>query len=322
YSNYGTIFRLDIDPAPTVDLVAGRLIVATNALTFSVPFPTVELIWSVTNQGTSLATGGWWDHIWLSTNGVLDTNSVLLGSVYDTNDLPAGEVFYETNTFIPPIPPFSLGGNFSLFLQVNATESVFESNYVNNLSAPIPVSFPDLVVVSAMVTPANVYSSQPNPTVEVTWTVTNQGSSPAIGPWNDTIWLSMTNGYLLSLGYFPVQGPLAPGASYSQTNSVQLPLGASGNYMLFVESDPHYGAYQTNGSNGLSAPLPVAFDFAPPDLAILWASAPRYIFSGSPVTLVSVTWAVTNQGLGTAPGGWNDSVFFWEPDPVYGSVLN
>ena len=57
YSNCGTIFRLDLNQAPTVDLVAGPLIVFTNSLASSIPYPMVQLIWSVTNQGTSVAPG-------------------------------------------------------------------------------------------------------------------------------------------------------------------------------------------------------------------------------------------------------------------------
>jgi uncharacterized repeat protein (TIGR03803 family) len=435
YSNYGTIFRLDINPAPTVDLVAGRLIAATNALTFSVPYPTVELIWGATNQGTGpapggwwdqvwvstngvfdshsisagafynnqtlapgagyqvtnivslpiaasgtytlfvqanaygqiyeintnnnltgpvslsftlrppdlapisvaasetwsawgnlglfpaitvswcvtnqgagLAHGGWWDQLWLSTNGVLDSNSVSIASFNDTNDLPAGESIRETNT----VMQFWSGPHITLFLEVNSSQSIFESNYSNNFSGAIPVTttIPDLAVVSASAAPTNLYSSQPNPKVEVSWTVTNQESSLATGTWYDWVWLSETNGSPISVGMFPAPGPLSPGASYSQTHTVSLPLSVSGDYTVFVESGVTGDVYETNSANNLSAPVPITFTLAPPDLAIVSASAPREILSVSNFTPITVTWAVTNRGLGTAPGGWGDLVSY------------
>src|SRR5690606_27653466 len=45
---------------------------------------------------------------------------------------------------------------------------------------------PDLVASDVLI-PAEAFNGEPIP---VTWTLTNHGQAPAVGPWNDRVWLS------------------------------------------------------------------------------------------------------------------------------------
>ncbi len=95
----------------------------------------------------------------------------------------------------------------------------------------------------------------------VTWTVTNQGSGDtAVSSWQDSV--SADTGATLdqnaiSLGSFTHNGLLEPGATYSQSQLVTIPISLSGAYNLFVETDSNGQVYETNTSNNDSAPLPI-----------------------------------------------------------------
>jgi uncharacterized repeat protein (TIGR03803 family) len=287
--------------------------------TSSQPNPQVPVAWEVANQGTGLAPGGWYDRVWFSTNGVLDSHSVDLGDFYNSQSLLAGESYTETNTVTLPM---SAGGGYTLFVQANIYGTVYELNTNNNIAASPPASFllqlPDLVPLS-VTAPAIVDSSQPYPAVQVSWVVTNQGTGLAPAYWIQTVWFS-TNGVLdaqsVDLGNWWSYQSLPAGASYPQNFTVTLPVTSSISYTLFVQLNSYvkYGydfIYESNYSNNISAGTPGTFSqSAPPDLTVLSAAAPATVTAARPNPSVPVTWAVTNQGVGLAPGGWYDRVWF------------
>jgi subtilase family serine protease len=222
------------------------------------------LTWAVTNQGTGIASGGWYDYFWFSTNGVVDANSVTLTALYHSAPLAPGGSYQATNQLTLPM---ARSGNFWLFVQTDLPNSVFESNKVNNVSAPLAGSFtltpPDLAPLNlALLGGSSVVSPIPNPQVQLTWAVTNQGTGTASGGWYDYFWFS-TNGVvdansvtLTALYHSP---PLAPGGSYQATNQLTLPMAGSGNFWLFVQTDLSNSVFESNKVNNLSAPLPGTF---------------------------------------------------------------
>ncbi len=95
-------------------------------------------------------------------------------------------------------------------------------------------SLPD-VVVSSLVTPASALNGQ---TFSFTYTVTNQGSAVANGPWQDTAYITNqpTGGVLTALGSIDFNGTMQPGQSYSRTLTYFAPE-ATGNYWIVVQTD-------------------------------------------------------------------------------------
>ena len=67
--NFGVYLSLPADLAPVA-------FTAPTSVVSAAPNPTIQAIWSVTNQGTATTVGGWYDTVWFSTNGVLDGNSI------------------------------------------------------------------------------------------------------------------------------------------------------------------------------------------------------------------------------------------------------
>jgi hypothetical protein len=112
-------------------------VIAPATVTATQSAPAIQVAWTATNQGIGAATGGWYDRVWFSTDGVLDANSTDIGDFYFSQTVPAGGGYSQTNTVTLPI---SLGGTYTytLFVQVDIFNYVYESNKANNISAPVP----------------------------------------------------------------------------------------------------------------------------------------------------------------------------------------
>jgi hypothetical protein len=263
------VLRLTSDGSVTgwgfaVTQIQSGLFAFGGAVVSSMPNPTMQVAWGVTNQGIGSATGSWYDRIWFSTNGLLDSHSVALGDFSISQTVAAGGSYWQASVVTLPM---SASGNYTLFVQVDINNNLYESNDSNNISAGVSGTFtltpPDLMPVS-VVAPATVTTTNPNPVVQVAWGVTNQGIGSATGGWYDRVWFS-TNGLLdthsVSLGTFSISQTVAAGGSYRQTNNVTLPisLGGSYAYTLFVQVDIYNNLYESNETNNISSPVTVRF---------------------------------------------------------------
>jgi hypothetical protein len=89
--------------------------------------PTVQLSWHVVNEGLGPAVGPWTDSILLYTNYY---GPWTLVKAYDESlVLPVGSGYQRTNTLTLPI---TQSGTYSIGVQVNSSNDVFELNYNNN----------------------------------------------------------------------------------------------------------------------------------------------------------------------------------------------
>ena len=113
----------------------------------------------------------------------------------------------------------------------------------------------DLVVdsVSTSVTEAELGDR-----INVDWTVSNQGTVSTTTGWSDRIYLSIDNTLSsddIALGSLPAQKTqLAPGESYSQTLSVDLPIIdglTDGTYQILVKTDDGGGQAETLEANNV-----------------------------------------------------------------------
>src|SRR5262249_9041315 len=161
----------------------------------------------------------------------------------------------------------------------------------------------------------NRLTGPPNPAMTLIWGVTNQGIGTATGfSWNDYVYFS-TKGVLdwtdpvISYGYD--SGPIAPGGTSWQTNTVHVPVTQSGtNYLIFV-ANAGSQLFESNYDNNASV-VPVSFNILPPDLAPVSFQAPTQV-TGPPNPTVTLVWGVTNQGAGPAVAppfsSWSDHVY-------------
>ena len=80
-----------------ISVTAPPTVAATNV------DPMIKVSWAVTNQGTGLASGGWYDRVWFSTDGLLDASSTDIGDFYISQTVPVGGSYAQTNTVTLPI---------------------------------------------------------------------------------------------------------------------------------------------------------------------------------------------------------------------------
>jgi hypothetical protein len=123
---------------------------APTSVTNNAPNPNVQVVWGVTNLAPASASGNWYDTVWFSTNGVLDANSINVGNFWLYNqNVPAGGSYWQTNNVTLPM---SANGNYTLFVQVDAGNSIYEANLGDKVSAGVSGTFtltpPDLMPVS------------------------------------------------------------------------------------------------------------------------------------------------------------------------------
>jgi subtilase family serine protease len=192
---------------------------------------------------------------------------------------------------VPSVP----SGTYYLFVVVDDPaygQIIYESNKTNNTSAAVhlEVGSPDLAVGN-IVTPASAVIAQP---VQIGFTITNEGTADALGPWlNQILLCSNTNGIgAQPVGTIAFTNILTAGSSTNITQTVILPVGISGAQYFGVVADSGEVVPELNRSNN------TAFGTTPiiitgPDLDMEQLGAPSSALFGQSFT---VTFAVTNIG--------------------------
>ena len=272
------------------------------------------LTWSVTNRGSALAPAPWSDGVYLSQDDQWDPwlDQYLDGEWHQEPDLAANGSYRVTNTVsLPRLEP----GTYYLICLADDSDTVFETSETNNWRAvPVTVELgaqPDLVPLTVTVPTPLLSGSQ----VELVWVVTNRGAGGATASWTDTIYLS-TNAQpelweATYLGTAWHEVDLAPGATYRETNVVQVPRLPPGQYYLTVSADAMDDLFESNEANNiLSFPVHIELGLQP-DLVPLTVTAPAPLLAGQQMELV---WAVTNRGAGVATGAWYDGLYLSADD--------
>lgn len=296
-SNQVTAVAVTCTMAPAPDLAPVSLQVPANVTTS--PYPFVTVVWGVTNQGVSEASGGWYDAVYLSTNATMDGVVCEISESEGCSTLSPASCYWHTNVVSVPVLQ---SGSYYLIIMTDAGDDVFESNEDNNtIAAPITINLTasaDLSV-AGFNAPHVVTVGSPAP-IPVAWAVTNVGQGLAAGEWWDLLTVS-TN--LVISGHeqwgtdFFQETNLAPGAGYLSSNFVTLPTLRSGLYYLLLQANTREDVYEENWQNNtVASPLAV---LAADDLALFVSVTPNPV----PVsTLLTLTARVANAGPSDATG--------------------
>jgi hypothetical protein len=291
-------------PVSLPDLVVTNFQAPTNV---AVGQP-VQLVWQVVNHGFAPAQGPWTDTVALSSDGTGAT-AQSIGSITYSNYLPAGASLVVTQTVI--MPGTQIGDRWFV-VTVNSGHAFQESGSLTNNTAVAPfvshILAPDLVVTSVTAPPA----AQLGGTINVSWIVQNSGTGPANGAWKDRVWLSASSNSLLNataLLTVPGLSALTPGASYTNSQTVTLPLTGAinpGNYFLVVDADADGAVIESSKANNLLG-APMSLTVPPlPDLVPGQCATPSLANAGQ---LIPISWSVTNIGASTAGGPWRETVY-------------
>ena len=109
------------------DLAPIHLYIMENALVGS----PVRVVYTVTNRGNEIAYASWYDHLYLSSNAILDSQDYSLGSWYQNQSITNGFAYTRTNTVSFPQWP---DGTYYFILHVDNWDYIFESSEDNNTS--------------------------------------------------------------------------------------------------------------------------------------------------------------------------------------------
>ncbi len=274
----------------------------------------VSVSWTVQNVGSGPADQNWSDGIYLSTKTVLDGSATLLARVPVGNNSPLAAGAGYTHTAQVTLPSVDPAGTYYILVRVNDQGSQLEISLNNNVaaSAPIAVSGADLAV-SSVIAPAGGVAGQ---SVNLSWTVTNNGTIPASQNWTDGVYLSTRNvfdssAFLLTRVPAGSGSPLAPGSSYTHSAQVTLPVNdqiPGGVYYILVNVDDLNQQAETNKGNNAGASSALTLTLPPlPDLVVNNVTAPANGFTGQAVL---VSWTDRNQGTAPANGPWVDQVYY------------
>ncbi len=293
--------------APYADLAASNV----NAPTRIVGDPAqITVGWTVTNQGTSPGTVASWVDAVIASPDNNPADGQTLATFPHTGLLAVNGSYPQSQTITLP-PHFE--GQYYIFVQTNATGTVFENGSTTNnfaealnVSDISPTPYADLVV-SSISAQANSATGQP---VSVTYTVTNQGIGVTnTDSWEDDVSLASDpagQNIVTDLGALGHTGALAVDGSYTETATVTLPLTlAAGTYYLVVHTGGPYEFVYTNNNTAVSGPVAVTVTPAP---ALTPTALSASVSQANAGDKIDVTWTVQNVGPGAASGSWADQL--------------
>lgn len=336
----------DISNAISIQVTAADLIVASaqaDSGTHTVG-DTIPISWTVKNQGNATADGAyggtdWHDAVYWSYSSTFDGNARWIGDLdYSAADgagaLAPGQSYAAPQQFNVDTTGWD-GGQYYFFVQTDWYGwQEPESNENNNVSAAIPVylsptgATPDLTVT---LNSTGGSTAQLGSNLEVNFTVKNSSSATASTgagtSWWDAVWLSPTPALDTSksqvIGYlwngFPTTGSptLAPGQSYTQDNTVQIPDNfGTGQFYIIIGTDTFNNISESNGANNLSSDIPITltgsdlqmndFQVNGQDANVGYTPDIGEVPMGQPL---NVQWNVSNEGNEATQNEYSDAVY-------------
>lgn len=246
----------------------------------------------VTNQGRGLAVGSWSNAVFFSTKTNLDETAIHLGNYLWNRTITNGsEVARQTNSIILPRLP---GGNYNLFVWVNASNQLYELRTNNNvLRRSVRLTVPDLLPVRLDWT--NAVSGRP---LSVATVVTNRGTGVAAGTWTDSLFLHTNATWDATARWLANRAWTATptnGAIFQSTMVFTLPPWPAGNnYHLIFRVNTNSSLYEASETNNT---LTVPITLTVPDLAPVPEGCAVTVVSNRNLLVVST---VTNRGTGDA----------------------
>ncbi len=288
----------------------------------------LNVTWTVVNDGIGRTDRAQWtDTVQLATNP--DGTGVVASFSFDHIGVLGAGGSYTRSADITV--PNGVSGTY--YVRVG-TSGPFEFIYTSNntaVSGPVAVTLaasPDLKVTN-IVAPLE---ADEGASIDVSWTVLNDGAAPASGRWTDTLALRKSGDPTsapVGLGSFTYEAGLAAGISYTRTERIKLPAKIEGAWQLVVTTNAggavyEFGAAATNNTTGDDASILLSL-LPRPDLQVQNIVAPDRVVAGA---TLAVNFEIVNRGSVAANGQWRDNVYLsldnkaGGDDILIGSFLN
>ncbi|MBV6457237.1 MAG: hypothetical protein HONBIEJF_00344 [Fimbriimonadaceae bacterium] len=271
---------------------------------------TFTIAWFDENSGEGPATGGFYDHIYLSQDATLSGNDRLLGQFQYTADLAPGELVLRIQDVLVPRNAVQQEGDYYLIFATDFYDQQEEGTKEGNNVAVAPIRvlyepFPNLVVQQIEAPAQAIFGT----TIQVRALIKNID----VGPTNSSGWADSFAIWREADGdrvRVSVANPahLEPGQSYWTTANLKIPINTLGNWHLVVHPDASGNVNETNESDNRT--LKAIEIIAPPlpDLNPDYLQGPSFGAGGQ---TIPVEWMVTNTGTADTPPheqNWSDRI--------------
>lgn len=288
---------------------------------------TLQLYYKVADFGTGpTTTPPWGDRVGVSYSSSLYYSSTkILGSFVQSYPLlPNGN--YYTRSLTTRVPN-GIFGNVYLFVQVDYTNRIAESNKQDNIyTIPLvmPIILPDLSVSSFTIGTSTV-PMYAGTTVVFSWTVVNVGTGIAQSVWIDSFYLDSTplvSYNRIKLADVTVAASLQPTTGYySRSIGLRLPFNYFGGWYISVNVNNYRTLNENNMFSNNVAVLQLSIVQPPsPDLRV---NLVNYNYFRQQ-RILTVFWNVINNGGPmVATTSWVDKIFLSASPTLgpYNSIL-
>jgi hypothetical protein len=294
-------------------------IVSATAPATAVENGTISVSWKVQNVGAVAAPATWSDAVYLSPTPTYNPGTAVFVDEFDESGntpLAAGSSYTDTESIT--IPSTAVGSQYLLVVADSGEEQPETDTTNDTFPLSITLTAPDLKLVTASATPTSAVEGAP---VKVTWQVQNLSSTiAALGNWSDAVYISPTSDFnpltatLVGSFYEGNNSPLQPGASYTESQTVNIPAAPTGNQFLIVVTNYPTGyssvgpTFHSQGETDFTNDaFSIPVSLSAPDLNLATATAPSSVVEGEKYP---VSWQVKNLSTTVAaPGQWYDAVY-------------
>ncbi|MBK9336183.1 MAG: hypothetical protein IPM98_06205 [Lewinellaceae bacterium] len=292
---------------PPVDLAVNTVTVPASAMSGQ----TIQANWQVTNlAAVNTIALQWTDAVYLSTDSIYSpATDQQLATRPQSGPLAAGASYTASASVLLPNGIF---GNYYLIVVTDIggqnNDSALANNRRSSSVIPITLTPPPNLAVQSIMAPGQGFSGQ---SVQIVYQVRNSGVGQATGTWTDRVYLSTDfnlGGGDIMVGYRARSGGLAPGVTYTDTITANIPLSEFGNRILILKTDDNNVVYEylSEGDNTASASIVLILP-PPSDLVVQNIVAPVSALAGKGV---NISWKVKNVGANPATGNMKEAVYF------------
>ncbi len=323
---------ISVTPELLPDLVVETITRPPNGVLGGASVPITFL---VTNQGGAPTSQPvWHDQVILSqdpdlldaydgTNDTILLNQPVVVAFTNPSYLGPGESYQQAVNVTLPI---NAEGTWYVYVVPDSSDyapgSMTEISRTDKLARSdgfnVGLTPPADLTVTSVQAPAEDFSGQP---MTMTWTVANNGTGPtSANNWIDAVYMSATptlSADAQPLATFNHFGSLAAGSSYTDAETVTLPVGVSGPFYFLVKTDLDGIVFENGatGDVGTTTSASIVNLTPPPDLEV--ASISTVAATALAGHDLAFSYTVTNAGAAATPNyTWQDA-FYLSPTPTY-----
>ncbi len=303
-----------VEDYPPVDLEVNAVTTATTVASGSL----TNIYWTVENTGAATTLPAFWnDAVYLSIDTIYSPDSdIFLKKIQYNGSLSPGQT-YSNNTSVQI--PNGLSGPYYVIVRSDLSNLNYDSDTLNNAGMPrdqyhqpqavtINLTPPPDLEITSLSTPLSGTSGQ---NIEAIFTVKNNGPGAIMNTsWADKFYLSsdftIDNGDIL-LATYSKSGGLDSSASYTDTLQISIPITASGNYILIMNTDHDDAIYEHTAEGNNTSNNTIILTLPPPaDLHVNSITVPDTAVVGDSM---NISWQIRNIGSNAASGSMKDLLY-------------